>query len=187
MRGGGFDGGHGWTNHGSRRVKRGHDEQGHATAVVADDDAGIHKSAEAIAAAQHKPEIMDKFRLTYGENDTTLAANALAFATAAQPMESAFLELGHSTGFIQALKDEVAAFKAADDDQNVGAQARSGATRSIEPLVRQGMIVLKQLDALMHNKYAGNAEKLGAWLTASHIEKVSHKAKASATPTPPAG
>jgi hypothetical protein len=40
----------------------------------------IHKSAEAIAGAQTKPELMGNFRLTYGDNDTKLAANALAFA-----------------------------------------------------------------------------------------------------------
>jgi hypothetical protein len=144
---------------------------------------GINRSAAAIAAAQKKPSILDNFRLADGHNDTELTARANAFATAAAPLTASFVELGHATTFVQDLKNQVTAFGAADDSKNTGAQARSGATASIDPLIREGLMVGKQLDALMHNKYAGNAAKLGAWATASHIE---HKNVAPKTQPQPA-
>jgi hypothetical protein len=132
---------------------------------------GINKSAAAIAAAQTKPEILENFRLTDGHNDTELTAGAMAFATAAGPLSASFIELGHATTFVQDLKDQVTAFNAAGSSQSTGAQARSGATKSFAPLIHEGLTVLKQLDAIMHNKYASDAEKLGEWTTASHIER----------------
>jgi hypothetical protein len=146
----------------------------------------IHKSADAIASAQNKPELMGNFRLTYGDNNTKLAANALAFADAVDPLQDSFVQLGHDADFVQGLKDQVAAFNAADDSKNAGVQARSGATKSIDPLIHQGLTVLKQLDAIMHNLYAGNAEKMGEWITASHIERTNHTLKAPAPVPEPA-
>jgi hypothetical protein len=132
---------------------------------------GIHKSAAAIALSQQKPEIMDSFRLSDGHNDTMLTANATAFGIAAAPLQSAFVELGHAATFVQDLNNQVAAFNAADSTQGTAAQARSGATNSFGPLIHEGLMVVRQLDAIMHNKYASNAEKTGEWTTASHIER----------------
>ena len=146
----------------------------------------IHKSADAIASAQGKPEIMGNFRLTFGDNDTKLAANATAFADAAEPLQDSFVELGHDANFVQGLRDQVTAFNAADDSKNTGAQARSGATKSIDPLIHQGLTVLKQLDAIMHNLYAGNAEKMGEWVTASHIERSHSSSNVQPQPQPAA-
>ena len=146
----------------------------------------IHKSADAIASAQGKPEIMGNFRLTFGDNDTKLAANATAFAAAAEPLQDSFIELGHDANFVQGLRDQVTAFNAADDSKNTGAQARSGATKSIDPLIHQGLTVLKQLDAIMHNVYAGNAEKMGEWITASHIERSHSTSNVQPQPQPAA-
>jgi hypothetical protein len=143
---------------------------------------GINKSASAIAAAQNTPQILQKFRLTSDHNDTALVANATAFADAATPLEASFIELGHDTNFVQHLRDDITAFNSAADDKNLGAQARSGATASAGPLVYQGLTAVKQLDAIMHNLYKGNAEKMGEWATASHIERSrGHKTQ------PPAG
>jgi hypothetical protein len=143
---------------------------------------GINKSAAAIALAQKNPSILDNFRLADGHNDTELAARAMAFGNAATPLQSSFVELGHATTFVQDLADQVTAFNAADESKNTGAQARSGATASIDPLIHQGITVSKQLDAIMHNKFAGNAAKLGAWATASHVERRSSPPNAQPQP-----
>ena len=51
--------------------------------------------------------------------------------------------------------------------------------------LRLTLTILKQLDAIMHNKYAGNPEKLAAWLTASNIQRPSANGKQPApSPTP---
>lgn len=142
---------------------------------------GFNRSAAAIATAQNKPEIMDNFRMPHGNNDVVLAAKAQAFADAAEPLQAAFIELEHPANFIAALRQRVTDFENADSAQNTGQQDQSGATASISPVMSDGLMAVKQLDALMHNKYAGSADKLGAWLTASNVERPSAK-----KPAPPA-
>ena len=43
------------------------------------------------------------------------------------------------------------------------------------------MKALTTLDAIMHNKYGSNPDKMSAWHTAAHIERAAQSAK----PTPP--
>jgi hypothetical protein len=143
---------------------------------------GINKSAAAIAAAQKNPALLENFRLADGHNDTELTARATAFATAATPLSASFVELGHAATFVADLNGQVVSFNAANDSRSAGDQTRSGSTASIGPLVHEGLTVTKQLDALMHNKYSGNAAKLGAWATASHVERKTVSPKPQAQP-----
>lgn len=143
---------------------------------------GIHKSADAIATADGTPEIMAGFELPHGTNDVDLLAKARAFAVAAEPLKAKFIALEHAPDFIEALLQRVADFESADSNQNTGEENKSGATAIIGPLIQEGLTIVKQLDAIMHNKFRSNAEKMGAWLTASHVERaaVSAEAKAAA-------
>ena len=43
------------------------------------------------------------------------------------------------------------------------------------------MMKAKQLDAFVHNFYASDAEKMGEWKTASHVQR---QPKKKATPPP---
>jgi hypothetical protein len=144
----------------------------------------INRSAGAIADAQSKPEIMESFRMPRGNNDTTLVAKTRAFADAAEPLKDAFIELEHPANFIEALRQRVSDFANADSAQNTGLQDRSGATASIGPKLDAGLKAVKQLDALMHNKYAGTPEKLAAWFTASNVTRPSTVAKQNPSPNP---
>jgi hypothetical protein len=149
---------------------------------------GIVRSAGAIAEAQGKPELLDIFRMPHSNNDGLLVATARAFATAADGMKADFIALEHAADFTEALLQRVADFESADIDQNTGQQNLKGATASIGPLIEEGLGIVKQLDAIMHNKYRSNAEKLGAWATASHVErqpatKKPQPAPASTTPS----
>jgi hypothetical protein len=151
---------------------------------------GINRSAEAIALANGTPEILANFPLPYGLNDPALLAQARAVAAAAEPMKAAFIALEHPADFVEALLGRVAEFENADSGQNVGQENQRGATASLGPLIQEGMTILKQLDAIMSNKFRSNAEMMGKWLTASHVERaaVSHRKQQSPPPppTPPA-
>lgn len=147
---------------------------------------GIIKSAGAIAEAQGMPEIMDTFRLPHTNSNEVLAATARAIADKAETMSAAFIELEHPANFVAALRQRVAAFESADSDQNVGQENQQGATASIGPLIQEGLTIVKQLDAIMSNKYRSDAEKMGAWLAASHVERApASKKKEPTPPTPP--
>ena len=45
---------------------------------------------------------------------------------------------------------------------------------------------MHNLDAILHNKYARNADKFRAWQSANHIERTPKREKKSADDTTPA-
>jgi hypothetical protein len=102
-------------------------------------------------------------------------------------MAADFIALEHPADFVAALRQRVSDFESADSQQNAGEESGSGATAGIGPLVQEGLTIVKQLDAIMSNKYRSNAAKMGAWMTASHVERApvsSTAAKQKKTPTP---
>lgn len=144
---------------------------------------GINRTAVAIAEHQSKPEIMDKFRMPYSVSDTVLVAKSNAIADAAEPLAADFAPYGHDATFVDDLRDHIKAFEDSETEQSTGTQTQAGATEGFDPLMKEGMTILKRLDAFMHNFYKSNAAKLGEWKTASHIERQTKtKKKESAKP-----
>jgi hypothetical protein len=146
---------------------------------------GLNRTAAAIAAAQSKPEIMEKFRMPYGVGDAILVAKAKAIADAAESLASDFIAYGHATTFVADLRAHLDTFNAADATQNTGDQTQAGATGGFGPLLHEAMTKVKQLDAFMHNFHRTNAEKMGEWKTASHVEREANKKEAPASPAKP--
>jgi hypothetical protein len=146
---------------------------------------GLNRTASAMAAAKGKPEIMDKFRMPTGVSDTVLVAKARAIVDAASPMAADFVLYGHETTLADDLRAQIEAFNNADATQSTGEQTQAGATEGFNPLLQEGMTKSKQLDAIMHNLYRSNAQKLGEWRTASHVERQANKKETPNTPTPP--
>jgi len=52
-----------------------------------------------------------------------------------------------------------------------------GSTTAIDQLIAAGMKEMNYLNAIMPVKYARNAEKLRAWMSASHIERAPQREK----------
>ena len=52
-----------------------------------------------------------------------------------------------------------------------------GSTAAIDNLIAAGMKEVNYLNAIMPVKYARNAEKLRAWMSASHIERAPQREK----------
>ena len=142
-----------------------------------------NRTAAAIATATSAPDLMENFRIPHGTNDTGTIARARAFVDAVEPLKAEFVALAHPADFVDALKQRIADIEGAADDQSTGKQDRSGATAGISDLIERGLVILKQLDAIMHNLYAANPQKLAAWLTASNIARSSTSVK-QPTPVP---
>jgi hypothetical protein len=140
----------------------------------------INRSAGAIAEAQGKPELLASFRMPYGASDEVLVARARAFAEAVGPMKADFLALDHPADFDTALLQRVADFENADSSQNTGQQALSGASATVSAVIQEGLLIVKQLDAMVHNRFNSNAELMGEWATASHVERAAVSAAAKA-------
>jgi len=145
---------------------------------------GINRSAAAIAEDKGIPEIMDLFRMPYGVGDAVLVAKASAIADAAEAMAADFILYGHDSTFVDDLRAHIGAIGGADTTKETGKQVRAGATEGFEPLLKEAMKTVQQLNAFMHNFYKTNAERMGEWHTASHVERQA-KAKKPATPPPP--
>jgi hypothetical protein len=146
---------------------------------------GINRTATAIAEDTNQPQIMAQFRMPWGATDKTLPSDAGAIADAAAAMQAQFLNYEHPATFVADLRQHILDFKGAQSTQSGGEQKQSGATAGFEPLLNSAMKKVKQLDAFMHNFYKSNAEKLGEWKTASHVERQAKAKKAApAKPNP---
>ena len=146
-----------------------------------------NEAASAIASSQHRPEIMDGFRMPYGVSTEAFAAKVNAFVAAATPLETDFIALGFADDFLAAMTQRVDDFENAGDDKDTGLQSQTGAHGGMSATIREGLTVTKQLNVLMKNLYKTQPDKLAAWLTAAHVQRVGvRKPKDPDPPTPPA-
>lgn len=125
--------------------------------------------------------IADIFRMPRNRSDLEMLNTSRAWVIAAVPYTSDFIAYGLPTHFITALGNAADAFENSMPATTTATDERVAATAEIGASSRRSMIALRILDAVMRNKYAGDAGKLAAWLSASHIEKAP---KSKAPPTP---
>lgn len=146
----------------------------------------INGSVGYLSEEQKDPAMMDRFRLPDGHNDAELVGKARAFITAIEELglEDQLLALEHDDNFLETLDARIEEFEGADDEQSGALQNQTGATASLPTLISRGLTILKGLNAIAHNKYKGDAAKLGAWKTASHVERTGQKPKAKPAPRP---
>ncbi|MEP6823143.1 MAG: hypothetical protein ABI946_12435 [Chthoniobacterales bacterium] len=102
-------------------------------------------------------------------------------ADAAEAMAADFVAYGLDPAFVTQLRDQITAFEQAEETQDTGEQTQAGATAEFGPFLKEAMMKAKQLDAFVHNFYASDAEKMGEWKTASHVQR---QPKKKATPPP---
>ena len=88
---------------------------------------------------------------------------------------------------MQDLKDDLKAIRDADAAMDSDDQEGVASTAAVGRLIKTGMGEVTQLDAIMRNKYARNADNLRAWESASHIERAPQREKkpAPAPANPP--
>lgn len=86
--------------------------------------------------------------------------------------------------FAQHLVDDRAAIDSAKTVEDVADSEGAKNTKLVGTLVAAGMKECNYLDAIFHNVYTGNPEKLRAWFVKSHLERAP-KRKKTAAPAPP--
>jgi hypothetical protein len=62
-------------------------------------------------------------------------------------------------------------FEKAINEQNLGAGTRISASAAIEETVERGVNIVRQLDAIVKNKFSNDPAKLAHWATASRTER----------------
>lgn len=139
----------------------------------------INKAVTYIAEERKTPALKSHFRLPRNHNDKTLTARASAFCDAIEELhlEAGLIALDHAPDFLKKLRTLILDFKAAEEEQKGALQDQAGATAVFAPLIARGKVLVKGLDAIIQNKFKGDAAKLGAWRSAIHAEHTPRRAK----------
>jgi hypothetical protein len=152
----------------------------------------------AAAIDQDEPGFADKFHPPKAYNPAALLTTADAFLLqlAVQPTDSAavktaktaltakFVAHEMSANFVTNLQADRQAITEEEKNMESGSEDRVGNTAIISPLIRQGMKAINTLDAIMHNKYSAQPDKMAAWTSASHIERDPQRNNSQPTPAP---
>jgi hypothetical protein len=144
----------------------------------------IARTARAIA--QDEPGFADKFRMPGNPSQAALLTGADAFLMELGKAGVAAKFIAHemAANFVASFQADRDAVDTAQDEMESGNEKSVGNTAAIGALIADGMKEVTYIDAIAHNKYGAQPDKMAAWQTASHVERDPQRAKA--TPAIPA-
>jgi hypothetical protein len=124
----------------------------------------ISRTARAIAIKMDGFE--DKFQVPRNGNDRLLINAARAFAADAAPFTTEFVKYGLADNFLEELNRDIELFENAFKEKITGKETRVSATAAIDEAIDQGMDAVRQLDAIVKNRFNNDSAKLAAWESA---------------------
>ncbi|MEY2466356.1 MAG: hypothetical protein QOD03_877 [Verrucomicrobiota bacterium] len=144
----------------------------------------IARTARAIA--QDEPGFADKFRIPGNPSQVALltAADAFLVELGKPGVAAKFIAHEMAANFVASFQADRDAVDTAQDEMESGNEKSVGNTAAIGALIADGMKEVTYIDAIAHNKYGSQPDKMAAWQTASHVERDPQRAKNNA-PTPP--
>jgi hypothetical protein len=128
-------------------------------------------------AAYDVPGLDVKFYLPVDLTQDELLAHAQMILADAPEHEEKLLEWGEEEGFLGELAEAVADFEQALSTTSAATGEQVEATADISEEVREGMVIRRQLNVVVRNRYKNDAGKLAAWESAYHIEHPAKKKK----------
>ncbi|MFL6215837.1 MAG: hypothetical protein ACJ74J_18280 [Blastocatellia bacterium] len=144
------------------------------------------------AMALNNVGLENKFRIPRNASDQEVLTTARAFLADATPLAEEFIRHEMSKDFLDHLGDAIADMEQAISERNHHREGRVSSTVALGEVIARGIKQVKQLNAVVRNKYRNDAAKLAGWTSASHVEQPPrHKAAPPAAPpsepgTPPA-
>lgn len=155
-----------------------------ARAALREDLEALTRTARALAIGM--PGLEEKFRMPRKASDQELVNTARTFAADASPLKAEFIRHEMPADFLEDLQSDIDAFEEAINQKNVGRDTRVTATAAIDDVIERGMILLRQLDAIVRNKFRDDPSKLAAWTSASHVERAprTRREQGATTPAP---
>jgi hypothetical protein len=153
----------------------------------------LRRSLEALnrtarAMAFDTPGLDKLFRLPRGSSDQSLLITSRAFLTNAEPLKTEFIRNEHPATFHEDLRALISNFEQSITSQNQSRGARVSATKGVKDAVSRGVALVRQLDAIVRNKFAADPASLAEWTSAAHVERAPRRAKPKPTTgngTPP--
>jgi hypothetical protein len=138
------------------------------------------------AMEQDEPGFAAKYRVPESHSDLLTAADAIIIELKKAGVAAKFIAQELPADFVQHLVDDRQTIDDAQDAEESDDSEGVESTAAIGRLIREGMKEVNYLNAIMHNKYSRNAEKLRAWQSASHIERAPQREKKPAPAKTPA-
>ena len=129
------------------------------------------------------PSLDKKFRMPGPVRDQTLLGTARAFLADAAPLATEFVRHELPDDFLGSLATNIAAFEQALSDQRRAREGHKTATAAIGETLAGALKAVRQLDALLHNKFRHDALMLSAWVQASRVQRNGH-GRGSKAPSP---
>lgn len=147
--------------------------------------AAISETARAMESS--RPGIAASFRMPTSNGDQALLNTARSFVEAATPLASEFIQREMPADFLEELTDAIETFEEAQNSQSVNTEKRVTATAAIEEVVDRGTALVRELDAVVRNKFRSEPATLAGWESARHVERSPRRTRGEPAPTPPPG
>jgi hypothetical protein len=141
-----------------------------ARETLRDDLELMRRTAKAISV--RRPGTLEKFRLPPLGRDQGLLDAARAFAAEAAPLRADFALHEMGDAFFATLEAHIAAFEQSLTMQRRGREARVTATAAIDGAIAAGVGAVRQLDSIVHNKFAADEVALTAWKNATRLRRL---------------
>lgn len=130
----------------------------------------ILRTAQVIAETE--PEFDDRFPvLQHNEAALLTTADAVLAQLEYPDVVKKLVAYELPSDFASDLKASRAAVASAKEDVHVNRVSAVQSTAAIDRLIGEGVSTVAMLNAIMHNKYSRETDKLRAWHSACHIER----------------
>lgn len=136
------------------------------------------------AMADEVDGIEDRFRMPRRRSEEVWLATARTFHTDSAGLEGQFEEYSLPSTFRDDISALISAVETASSAADVAEVQRAGATGGLAELFRDCGKLSRKLNAIVLNKFSGNAQKLASWAVASHLESSPKKKEEPKPPTP---
>jgi hypothetical protein len=131
------------------------------------------------------PGTEDQFRMPHNLTDQLLLDTARAFLVNSVPHRATFLRHEVPASVFQEMEDNITAFQEALALLYQAGEASVEAGASFDAKMEHALDHVRQLHAIVRNKFHDNPAVLAAWEHARHVERAPRRSKPDTSNTPP--
>lgn len=131
--------------------------------------------------ADEKPGFGDQFRMPASSSQTALltAADKMVIELKKPGVAEEFIAYELPATFVADLEEDLAALDTTRETKDSANTKGVENTAALGLALKRGLRIVDKLHAIMNNKYARQPEKLRAWESARHTDRVAQREKAS--------
>ena len=132
------------------------------------------------------PGFADRFSLPNDSSQPALvtAANRMLVELGKEGVAAQFAGYELPETFVADLADDLDELESRRREMNSADAKGVASTATLGAAIQSGLQVVGKLNAIMHNKYTRQPERLRAWKSASHTERAAHRESSSDLPPP---